>query len=109
MRREYLQTRPRHFDRRVACRPRARQSLAGAVVDADRGVHARDFYGITRLTGDVDGAAGGDGVALQPQQVLVAVAALQHDRERDREQHDRRRRHAGDGHDEPASHGASKR
>ena len=100
-----------HLTRDLGRRGRsgAREAAPRPVVDADDGVHRRHLDRIATLAGDVDRAAGGDRVALQAQQVLVAVAALQYERKRHGQQHDRGGRHAGDGQDQPPPHGASKR
>jgi hypothetical protein len=64
----------------------------------------RQLDRIPAITAQVDRARRGDGVALQAQQLFVAVAARQHERERPGEQHDRHRRHPRDREHEAPSH-----
>ena len=52
---------------------------------------------------------GGDRVALEAQELLPAVLRAHDERERHGEEDDRHGRHGGDGEDEPAPHGRSKR
>jgi hypothetical protein len=61
------------------------------------------------LSGQIDAAWGRDRVALQAQQVLVAVAALEHHCQRHGEQHYRADRDRDDGDDQAPSHGSSNR
>ena len=81
----------------------------GAGVDRERVGAVRQLDRVAALIGDVDPARGGDGVALQAQQVLVAIAVAQHDGQGDREEDHGRAGDASDGDDESAPHGTSNR
>ena len=61
------------------------------------------------LARQVDPTCRRDRVALQPQQLVVPVGALQHEREWNDEQHNGRGRNRSDRDDKPSPHRASKR
>ena len=92
-------------------RPPGPGSGAQPPVDAVHGERNAGAWHLDRVPGaaEVDVARRGDGVALEPQQLLAAIAALQRDGQRQREEGDGNGRDARDRHDEAPSHGASKR
>ena len=90
-----------------ACGAAAGDAPAGAVIDGEPVAAGRHFDGVAGGAAEIDFAGGGDGVALQAQQLAVAVGLGEHERERHGEQHHGGTRDAGDGEDESAPHGGS--
>jgi hypothetical protein len=98
-------------------RPHGRVGARGpaAGVPAPREVVDREPVGGARQLDGIGARAevrrprGGDRVALEAQELLPAVLRANDERERHGEEDDRHGRHGGDGEDEPAPHGRSKR
>jgi hypothetical protein len=98
---------PQRLAHRAVRRPGSGEPPPRAVEHRERVGRRRQ---LDRIAGraDVDRPRRRDRVALQPQHFIVAVRALEHEPERDREQDDRGGGHAGDGEDEPAPHGSNR-
>jgi hypothetical protein len=79
------------------------------VVDGEPPAAVGQLDRIPGRAADVDLARRGDRVSLQAQEALVAVGALQHERQWHGEQHDGHRGDAGDREHEAASHPTSRR
>jgi hypothetical protein len=96
-------------DRVGTGRAAAGDAAPGGVVDGQAVARARQLDGVASLLGEVDLARRRDRVALQAQEVLVAIRARQQQRERQGEQDHRQRRDARDRGDQPPPHDSSKR